>query len=707
MTACGAVIDTTLSVNEDGGGVRTITATVDASDLEQYVSGGAESVVTVINANLPSGMSFDGLTAGPAGESVFTFSIPFADPEEYEKKIISILGAGGVVDLEASAQIVVTDSVFRSGTSVEENFTSQNLLAWLSNALIANGTVPADQKSNLSEIGTTSVKTGEVAFKTNAQISYSDMTDFGVTAVTITTTGLSSGTYDRTIEYELPREAYAHDEAGYDKFFADITPDDGELTPASGTGTTWTLTLPELTADEVIEYTNAALGSTSTDFAVTSEPDASTPGTILTTVIDAVDCSAICADDAQVSTRVAVPAGWTGTTQTFDSDASTKTWATDNAGGATTFRHGVAFQSVDADATITRDGTSTLDLKFSLLAADASAVGDSIKTALQPTSTYGTIDVTEDGDVVNYTVALGAASPTELATAIADYLPGSSMVVAERESDAFSDAYMVDYSLMLPSSMLSGGVVDGITYTLTTPGHSVESSSTLPTGAQVAGSTVTYETPDGASVQMLVLTKGIQWVAVIVTGVIVLVLAVAVILLIWWLRRRRKNAPRPAGETYVLQPVTPQPGPNDGGASPALTPFPAPNATAPTLPIPPAGSTAPTIPLPPVAPGAAGGASWAASAHSQVPGPEPVPGWPVGLGDASAAPPAWPAASSPAAVWPAAASTPPAEAPAWPSAADVAPAATSSDATPAAASSPDAASAPIDPITDETGNETR
>ena len=320
LSACGAVISTTLTVNEDGSGVRTITATLSASDIADHVTGGVAAIEGAITASLPSAMTYEGRTEGPEGESVFTFTVPFEDPEDYQEKVVSILGAGGVVDLDAGTRIVLADSVFRQGLEVEENFTSQDLLAWLVNSLVETGAVPADSSSNASEIGTTAVTVGGVAFETTAAIDFTSVKDFGVRGLSVETRGLEGESFVRSISYDLAREAYSRSPEGYDAFFDAATPEGGELTEPGEAGTTWVVTFPEGTSADVAAWTDVALASSTTKFGVEHAVSREQAGVLTTTVVGNKKTPS--SDDAE--TRVAGVLGksayWPVTIAYFNDD---------------------------------------------------------------------------------------------------------------------------------------------------------------------------------------------------------------------------------------------------------------------------------------------------------------------------------------------------------------------------------------------------
>ncbi len=560
LSACGAVISTTLTVNEDGSGVRTITATLSASDIADHVTGGVAAIEGAITASLPSAMTYEGRTEGPEGESVFTFTVPFEDPEDYQEKVVSILGAGGVVDLDAGTRIVLADSVFRQGLEVEENFTSQDLLAWLVNSLVETGAVPADSSSNASEIGTTAVTVGGVAFETTAAIDFTSMKDFGVRGLSVETRGLEGESFVRSISYDLAREAYSRSPEGYDAFFDAATPEGGELTEPGEAGTTWVVTFPEGTSADVAAWTDVALASSTTEFGVEHAVSRDQAGVLTTTVVDAVDCSAICAEDVFATSHLVTPAGWSSSTlYAGEPGDGGDRWDASGVAGPVVFEHAVPFESVVVEASLPESGDGTVTVALTLTAANHAAAGEQLVEALRPTSTYGTLAVDEADDVVTYRVELtGDTATGELDAALADYLPGSRLAVYPLPGGAFTRSYGADLDLVLRPEWTQGGAAAAPTYVVTLPGVDIDGTSVLPQGSQVEGGTVS------ASPGAEPATFGLQGTGPKVAALVV-VIGVGLVVLAglaggaWWFLRRRRPVPDP--DTQVLPAVPPPPAP--------------------------------------------------------------------------------------------------------------------------------------------------
>ncbi|WP_167132694.1 EGFR-like transmembrane domain-containing protein [Paramicrobacterium chengjingii] len=538
LTACGAVVDTTLVIKADGSGSRAISATVEADDLEK-VDGGAAAIDKAITENIPEGMAYGGQKAGSDGAAVYSFTIEFDSQSDYEEKVIGILGAGGVTDIETEIEIVVADSVFREGVSVNENFTSQDLLQWLVEAMVKSGIVDDDDKDDLTEIGKTVVEVDGVGHDSSAKIEYSDIADYGIRDLNVTTDGIGTGAYERTISYDLSRETYSRDTDAYDEFFTKATPKGGTLTEPDEASTVWTISFSAKDEKQLIDYTNTALNSESTDFAVSSETDADDPTMFHTSVIDFVDCGQICNEDAEVSSNLVLPKGWQGDNGGAGEDG----WSMPISHDPVVFDHRVQFESVVAAASVAPSGENTLTIDYVLSVENADLVGSAMQEFLEPASTVADLSVDAGKKAVTYTITVVGEDAAETNSRLDEYLPGSQYSVVESDSSLFTRSYSVNMIIALPRDLLSGGVADGITYRVDLPaGASVADSSELPKGAKIAGNVVAVSEDSPSSPEFRVDASSPNIGGIITLGVIVLFVLLIIAAVVFLVIRQKKKA---------------------------------------------------------------------------------------------------------------------------------------------------------------------
>jgi len=126
LSGCGAVIGTTLKVNDDGSGSwgLTVTFTNDDSDQAKQVFAKPLSVYDAsIKKHVPSQLTYNGLHM--QGKSmVASFQLDFSSPQDYLTKVRAIIG--GSKDPTSDIQNINTPLV--NGVVGKENFTSRDLL---------------------------------------------------------------------------------------------------------------------------------------------------------------------------------------------------------------------------------------------------------------------------------------------------------------------------------------------------------------------------------------------------------------------------------------------------------------------------------------------------------------------------------------------------------------------------------------------------
>lgn len=542
---CGATVDTVLTLNTDGSGVRKFTATVLKDDLAKVV-GGATAVDALVKQNKPAELSYGGVTTNAAGTAVFSFSVEFADSKQYQTKIIAILGAGGVVKDGDLLVMGTYGSPFKTGTEVQENFSSLDLLAWLTNAMIDAGQVQESDRGQVLTTGTNSIVIGGVPHQVYGNIDYSNVQSFSLRGLRVTTDGVGTATLTRTIVFDLAPEAYAHDPKGFDDFFTKATPSGGKLTkPASGESL-WTMTFSASTPADLAKATNQALSSQATEFSVTSEADSQSPLMVTTTVTDKVECPAICAQDARVQSMVVVPTGW----QTERAQPVDGKQVIDTTGGQpVTLSRSASVGLVSIKAQLARGSTNTAIVALSLPAADDALIGTGFKAAIAAHAGGRPIAVAKGAGTVTYSVSLTADSPQALSTAIDQLLADehksgvASLWINEGDSSMSKKSIAVGALFDLSRSWVAAWKpTKGATYSVTLPtGPTLDTTSQLPTGATVSGNVVTFSTSKLQAVSMnapmsQTNTRGIGLLA----GGAALLLAIVVIVVVVASRMRRR-----------------------------------------------------------------------------------------------------------------------------------------------------------------------
>lgn len=437
LTACGAVIDTTMTVNGDGTGSRVITLKLPADDMKNLKSDAA-TIDASIAKNLPAELSYSGLAATTDGGLTTTFTLDFATPGEYEKKAKSLVASGG--NDSADVEFTIADSFVIKGITFSENYTSYSLVKWMFDGLIADGVIASSDAGNTYEMGAnTLIVDGATDTSSSSYFDYSDVVDNGFASVEMATNVADTEAITRTITYYA---GYASTDI-YDEYFEANTPD-GSTLKEDPSGV-WTLTF---TGDEtaVSEFTDVALGADGSTLVISSTPLEGDPATVMTSVVDEARCDAVCS-----------PGGGTFTDTVTAAPGSTPNieYVDVTAGETTAFQISPPIASTNTKLSFGTFGGASAELDFVVDNSEVAKVGDGFKSLFTPPKDVGTLDVGEGDDQTTYTARVTADSANELAMKLSSWLSGAQMTVAEGPGTNlfWTDSY---YALQLPLMDVTG-----------------------------------------------------------------------------------------------------------------------------------------------------------------------------------------------------------------------------------------------------------
>ncbi|WHP18218.1 hypothetical protein [Cellulomonas sp. ES6] len=576
LSACGARVDTVFTLDDGPSGSRVMTLTLSRSDLDQYVSGGVAALEASIQNHKPAELDYAGTTVTEEAATA-TFTLTFDSADAYREKVAAVLAAGGRTE-PPTIGLTTEDSLFLRGAAIEEDFTSLELLQWLADGLVADGTVSADNEGNILESGDTQVVYRGETTSAYQPISFADITDNGVTQVQLTTWLGGDGGYRRAVDIRMPEAAYASDPEAFDAYVAGVVPDGGELTVADSDGSSygWVVTFAADDAATLATMTDQVLGSDGTEFSVTEEQDAQNPTRRHTEVVDVVSCDAICSPEAApvVSTLVA-PSGW----EVGSTSADATVEVTDEGVAVThrptstpvAFDHAIPFESIHVSTTIGFDRSVEQTLTFDVSDEDVAAAGDGFERLLTPADGAGELTTSSADGTTSYVLVFSAQDVDDYNTQIASLSPGASLDLSPAEGDGFWwSRYRVHLDLDLAGSVASGGVASPISYETRVPfGYTIsEQDSAVGDAGTVDGRVATAVGLGASDPVSSIAVSGPTLAVLILVGVLlVLGLVVVVALVVFrqrvgaWIdvrvaRRAEKAAARaaaaPAAELPVL-----------------------------------------------------------------------------------------------------------------------------------------------------------
>ena len=418
LSACGRV-DSTTAIAADGSGTQTLAVTISESDMDS-IDGGAATVEAAIEEHNP-GLTYEGMEKDGT-DTVFTMTLEFSDAKDYAAKAQKALDAG---ELKTTAEVTFTppSPPFASGFTFTRNFSEKDLTRWAVKALVDDGKIADAEESDIDsalDAGESAVTVDddglEKGWGEDGADVWTNAAEASFESVDVITAGAedpAAGSFTRTITYELPRETYLDAKDEFDAFFAEATPEGGELTPAGEAGTTWVLACPAGTAEQVGTWTDAALATSESTFTVETAPNAEDPFSVDTRVVDSIECSVACGQYGTLSQSLEVPAGFQGDAAAAAA-GGTEQISLEGGPEPQIVTRSYGFTAVDYELTVDRDGGGTFEMALSIPLADEEVVTqDAIGAFLG-----GDAERTEEEDTAVYTRTAEAESAEELSGAL-------------------------------------------------------------------------------------------------------------------------------------------------------------------------------------------------------------------------------------------------------------------------------------------------
>lgn len=202
FTACGAVVNTDMKIDKNFKGQRTITAYIKKSDLKSYVSKGADGIEAVIEKYIPESLSYkrDDKTSG---DVEFTFIINFNNLEDYTNKIVDILNKNPDNMIKAKILYNNKNNEFNKNLLFKENFSSNDLLAWLVYGLKTDNIVSNSSVSQWMEEVGISLTIDNQKYNVNSNISINESESTSFDSINILTEILENGSLKRTMTFAM------------------------------------------------------------------------------------------------------------------------------------------------------------------------------------------------------------------------------------------------------------------------------------------------------------------------------------------------------------------------------------------------------------------------------------------------------------------------------------------------------------------------
>lgn len=553
LSACGAEVDTNLTLSKDGKGTRTISAKLSTENLSESVTGGLKAITASLEKHTPENLSFKGMKENKAdNEATATFELAFDSLTDYETKINELLLASDS-DLAAEINTVIENNDFVSGFATEENFTSTDLLGWALDGLVEDGVINESDSGSVFTDGTTKVKYEDKSYESDySRVFVNQVKDNGFDLIKVNTVMNEDSTFNQEIVYQIGNEKVAKLGAKLTDFLKSATVE-GELEDYYGEGsmTGWSQSFTATDTADLATKTNTALGSKKVKYDVEFKSNPEQPTHVISSMKAAVDCDSICSPDGQrVQTSIAYPATYTyvdGTSAGTDYDESNNTIITPQTANFTVnMDKSIPLESINVVTDVAFNRSIQQTYNFLVAGDNAALAGDGFKTLLAPEESIGTFEAQEIEGGVNYVVKISADSAEELNTALENYRAAAFVELLYPEGFNFWPDYGVAFSMSPQSGMGDVAITNGITAAIHLPfAHKFDSAYASEEGWDIKGGDLSVSSEDSIYVQLP--ASGPSVGTFVIIGIIVLVVLIAALLALIF-RKRIRSASKKAWE---------------------------------------------------------------------------------------------------------------------------------------------------------------
>ena len=401
MSACGAKVETNLGLENSEKGSRTITVSLSLKDNKDYLKGDVNALDASIKKHKPQELDYEGIrTEGDNAQA--TFKVNFNSVDEYRTKVSAILRASS---FDKEPQILISNSKdgLVQGVEVSENFTSQDLIKWLPEALVTDGLVEAKRKDNvLQSSGKNSVTFEGREIKTTEssnEVQAKDLKDNGFDEVVIAV-DKKDGKYNAKIVF-LAKEIMVPDRVrAVDTYLNSVKPEGAELTkgideeiakksyrslPSTQSGKDESGRNLKFTADS-FEDLNAKLqkilGTQETALESSQEVKTDSSGAkIIEHITGSVDCSRVCSP----GTNYGVKFSFSDDGKNFDQDYGSSNSSSSSASASdrvikVNLKNSRTIQpeSLNVNSALGMDGSVEAKFELAFKSSDVAQAGDAL-----------------------------------------------------------------------------------------------------------------------------------------------------------------------------------------------------------------------------------------------------------------------------------------------------------------------------------------
>lgn len=256
LSACsaGSTIDTELTINADLSGKRVMEVAVNGEAFQESFHGDINTLNQVVERSCPKELTWQ--YQNRDGVDTYHVELSFSSPEDYKKKVESLLGEETTLELSAPT------TVWANGFRIKEGFTSADLLDWMGSILVDGQLVDSSNRSEIFSDGTSKVIFGGKSYDSYAAISVNELEYLPLDRIDVLTAFPDAGQYDRSVIFYIPKASMAVKKNEIEAFLNGNVPDGAvsEWGEYEG-GTTMKITQENMNLDTLNVYSKTVLAS--------------------------------------------------------------------------------------------------------------------------------------------------------------------------------------------------------------------------------------------------------------------------------------------------------------------------------------------------------------------------------------------------------------------------------------------------------------
>ena len=482
-------IDTTLEVNSKFKGQREMSAVVSESVFRQAFNSDLEELQQMVTEKCPSTLlcSAEEVNSGVR----ITMTLEFASLSDYTNKIGQILGKTPGIYYDAS------NSIFKDGYMLQENFTSQDLFGWLLDALKDKNSEFEDMElTDIFQNGDTKVIYDGESIETEAMIHVEKMESHAFDSLSVEMTMSDDGSYKVAVNFIVNQDTYYDMGDDMERAIKKLTPDGGVYEVNNvNEQRVYTIGFSAYNTETLISQLNSVLQTKNCEFEVAETGDESDPFRAHKEITIYLDGSYFL-DFAKEGTEL-VYLLKTSSEYSFNECQSVtgflKNYSFDNDDKYTSvymtvgpsdkvqisLTYAIDIQKIEIGTNVNSETALERTLSFFFDAEQATLTGENFESKLRARMDEGmTLETGETNGMKVYTVRIQADSPEDLSLKTTKFLDGSaneeeltSILTGgkSRKKQLKIRSYAYEDHINLEKFLGSAVVSDGIVYRMEYP----------------------------------------------------------------------------------------------------------------------------------------------------------------------------------------------------------------------------------------------